>query len=564
MGEDRVASIEKTGEKYPILPRPASVAMRLSRMGSAHPTRLSFLRITLRRMQAENWRFERARFDLDVQGVGCAVYTLHGPERAYSLVAFSHDLPDDMRSDRVIATAWDATFALFDGVPTDADIDRLSRNVPLQEAGRVSSSELSLSRANRSVRLFGHVVAALAEGRQPDPAEVFRVGYLMRTTAVYGSGKFGAQDRSAIAARPEMAAPFQAEMMSVWLTKTFTIDLVNHLAAVRGGDRAARLSPEIARAIGVGNSTGLGMAPFLVRHPRLLHAWASAREEALARVRLSGQPSVAARAILARALSDARENAAQWQSGHPLQVAKLGCLRTDLESLNAYLATWPAPQDPTPWNTLWLWGEQTLSEEGQEALLSLILEPNGALVDDLETALSTEEGNAPPIDGGQTLADLRAEIETRYDWALAGDFTLPDAKARCWYVSAEKLEPRLGLRGTEIPPELEQPLGIAAMVRDAYTAICAAPPDTLVAQFLLHQPEHRMILRRIQMLRGRDYGEIRENLLAEDILPIDMMRYKLAFFGASRFDPRSDKWVRISLFAGLPLPDQIGTFDDHL
>ena len=58
-----------------------------------------------------------------------------------------HDLPDALRSDRVIATAWDATFALFDGIPTEADIDRLARNVPKQEAGRVSDRELSLSRA---------------------------------------------------------------------------------------------------------------------------------------------------------------------------------------------------------------------------------------------------------------------------------------------------------------------------------------------------------------------------------------------------------------------------------
>lgn len=559
-----MVSTGDTIEKAEIAPRPAAVAMRLSRMGSAHPTRLSFLRIMLRRMQAENWRFERARFDLDDRGVGTAVYTLHGPERSYSLVAFSHDLPDEMRSDRVIATAWDATFALFDGMPDQADIDRLARNVPLQEAGRVSASELSLSRANRSVRLFRHVVAALSKGRQPDTAEVFEVGYLMRTTAVYGSGKFGAQDRSAIRARPETMAPFQVEMMSVWLTKTFTIDLVNHLAAVRGGARAVSLAPEIARAIGVGNSTGLGMAPFLVRHPRLLHAWAAAREEALARVRRSGPPAPRERAILDGALEDARQNAAHWRSEHPLQIAKLAALRHDLAAIATYLATWPATGDATPWDTFWHWGTETLAEEGQEALLSLMLEPNGALVDDLESALSAEETSAAPIDGRQRISDLRAEIEERYDWALAEDFAAKGAKARCWYVSEEKLEPRLGLRDVEIPPDLEQPLGIAALVRGVYDAIRDADGDTLVADFLLRQPEHRMIVRRIQMLRGCDYGEIRANLLADHILPIDMMRYKLAFFGASRFDPRSDKWVRISLFAGLPLPDEIGHFDDGL
>lgn len=259
--------------------------MTLARMGAAHPTRLSFLRQLLRRMESEGWRFDRPLWDINAKGVGRAVYRAIGPVRTYSLVAFAHDLPDEMRSDRVIATAWDATFALFDGNPTREDIARLEANVPLQEAGRITPHELSLSRANRSVRLFAHVVDRLAQGEQPDPAEVAAVGYLMRTTAVYGAGKFGAADRSIIADRPEMAAPFQAEMLSVWLTRQFTTDLVEHLAASRGGERAARLDPATRRSLGVGNSTGLGMAPFLVRHPVLMNNWMRAREEALARVR---------------------------------------------------------------------------------------------------------------------------------------------------------------------------------------------------------------------------------------------------------------------------------------
>jgi hypothetical protein len=146
--------------------------MRMARMGSAHPTRLSFLRVVLRRMIAEGWRFDRPVWQIDAKGVGRAVYRAIGPERTYSLVAFAHDLPDHLRSDRVIATAWDATFALYDGTPDAADLDRLAANVPLQEAGRVSVKELALSRVNRSVRLFSHVVDHLSAGLQPDLAEI--------------------------------------------------------------------------------------------------------------------------------------------------------------------------------------------------------------------------------------------------------------------------------------------------------------------------------------------------------------------------------------------------------
>ena len=164
----------------------------------------------------------------------------------------------------MIAEAWDSTFALFDGVPTIADLDRLQEHVPVQEAGRMSIRELTLSRANRSVRLFRHAVDSLASGRQPDVGEIANVGYLMRTTAVYGSGKFGLADREVYCGRPELAAPFQAEMLTVWLIRAFSVDIVEHMAGLKGGDAAVRMSPEIRRRLGIGNSTGLGMAPFLL------------------------------------------------------------------------------------------------------------------------------------------------------------------------------------------------------------------------------------------------------------------------------------------------------------
>ncbi|NNG63950.1 hypothetical protein HKD51_20480, partial [Pseudomonas fragi] len=213
--------------------RPPSRVMKAARLGAFHQSRLSFMRQLLRRLKREQWQFQRTVWSIDGQGVGRAVYVARGPERAYSLVAFAHDLDPALRSDRVIATAWDATFALFDGVPDEVELQRLQANVPKQEAGRVSSRELCMARANRSVRLFDHVLQELAAGRQPDCAFVEQVGYLMRTTAVYGSGKFGAADRESVAARPELSAPFQAEMLTVFLIRAFSVDLVEHLAQVQ-------------------------------------------------------------------------------------------------------------------------------------------------------------------------------------------------------------------------------------------------------------------------------------------------------------------------------------------
>jgi len=182
--------------------------------------------------EGTRWRFDRPVFDIDANGVGVATYRARGAERSYTLVAFAHQLDDDKRSDRVIAEAWDSTFTLCDGEADEATIRRLADNVPRQEAGRISEDEMVLSRANKSVRLFAHVVDRLSAGMQPDKEMLDSVGYLVRTTAVYGSGKFGAADRARWGDRPEFTGSFQPELLAVWLIRTFSIDLAEHTGAM--------------------------------------------------------------------------------------------------------------------------------------------------------------------------------------------------------------------------------------------------------------------------------------------------------------------------------------------
>ncbi|MGR3591019.1 MAG: hypothetical protein ACU0B9_03370 [Limimaricola soesokkakensis] len=540
--------------------RPGATVMRLARMGSFHQSRLSFMRVLLRRLKSENWRFERRAFEIDGKGVGHAVYTMHGPERSYSLVAFAHDLPPEQRSDRVIATAWDTTFTLFDGLPSELDIERLSRNVPLQEAGRVTSSELTVSRANRSARLFDHVVYCLSRGAQPDAAQIDAVGYLMRTTAVYGSGKLGAADRESICDRPEFAAPFQAEMLTVFLIRGFVLDLVEHLAKVKGGERAATVDPALRRRFGIGNSTGLGMAPFLINHPILLNNWITARETALARVRalpvISPVEDEAFRTMLRRG----RRNIDEWHSEHPIQRGKIAELKADLDRLDAHVES-GALVGALPWDRLYRWAETALSLEGQELLVALMMEPYGALVDDLPMRMSADETAGFRIEGGMTVARLREILERDYAWALGIDWDRPEAQARAWYVSAEKLEPRLGERHLEPVAAYEQPLAPGRDAALLFEALKGEDADTRVADLLLRLPEHRHILRRVQIAARHPYAEIRDNTVGADVLPIDLLRAKLSFFGACHFDPRSDRWVRINMFRNAPFPHELAEIE---
>ena len=164
--------------------RDPKIIMKLSRLGSFHQSKLSFLRSFLK--EFKDWDYNRNLFELDENGYGKAVYSFSKKNRTYSLVCFANKINDEERSDRVIATKWDAAFVLYDGIPSKKDIERLELNVPKQEVGRLSYKELTLSRANKSVRLFDHVIQNLSKGKQPDKEFLKKVGYLYRTTAVYG------------------------------------------------------------------------------------------------------------------------------------------------------------------------------------------------------------------------------------------------------------------------------------------------------------------------------------------------------------------------------------------
>ncbi|MFN4141394.1 hypothetical protein [Aestuariivirga sp.] len=530
----------------------------LACMGAAHQHRLSFMRILLRRMKREGWSFARSLWELDGEGHGTAVYTAAGPERSYSLVAFSHDLDPAMRSDRVIATAWDATYALFDGVPSKADIERLRANVPLQEAGRVSASELSVSRTNRSVRLFDHVVARLSDGQQPDEALVDEVGYLMRTTAVYGSGKLGAADYDSVCERSELRAPFQAEMLSVYLTREFTLDLVEHIAAARSPGSAARLDPRIRRKFGVGNATGLGMAPFLVNHPMLLNAWFTVRETALMRVRALASASTRQKEEFGRLLARSLRGAASWRTADAVQSARIVVLAEDLGKLASRIAAHGLAEN-YPWDEIYRWADGNLSLEARELVASLLIEGHGDLVDDLEASYRADEAEGFRIDGSRPVRDVLMLLARNYRWAWDFDFGKPFEAARFWYTSEEKLEPRLGERWEEDGAALEQPLAIARDVQALGRALDGWAPSGRLAAFLMAHPEHRHVVRRIMLSEKAPYAEIRDNVISAGMRPIDILRFKLSCFGATRFDPRSDRWVRITMFQHAPCMDEIAT-----
>lgn len=323
---------------------------------------------------------------------------------------------------------------------------------------------------------------------------------------------------------------------------------------------AVQLEPRLRRRLGIGNSTGLGMAPFLINHPALIHAWILARETALARVRSLPSASAGEQAMFRDLLGRARLNAESWHSAHPIQQEKVAALLQDLSELEAHVNS-GVLDEAKPWNLLHEWAEAHLSLEGQEQLVSLMIEPYGEQVDHLAASMCADESAAFRIDGTMKIADLQAQTEAQYAWAMAIDFEDRKACAHVWYTSEEKLEPRLGERFEEDIEAYEQPLAPGRDAKRLLDALADWKPNQTIAEFLLMHPEHRHMVRRIQLIEKSPYGEIHDNTIDADVLPIDLLRCKLSFFGATRFDPRSDRWVRITMFQDAPYPEELAFMD---
>jgi len=538
--------------------RKPEFVMKLDRLGSFHQSKLSFLRSFIR--EFKDWKFETQEIDLDEKGFGHCVYVVSKDNKKYSLICFSNELDDNERSDRVIATKWDASFVLFDGVPMTNDIQRLKKNVPLQEQGRVTEKELCLSRANKSVRIFEHVVDLLSQGKQPDTKLLYDVGYLYRTTAVYGSGKFGLADRIKIQDRGELKGPFRLEMMLVFLARQFTFDMVNHVAKMRSPKSAVKLNDDIARNLGIGNSTGLGMAPFIVNHPALLNQWILSKEKALQAIRSIPVISEQEKEKFQSLLSTIQENIKLWKTDSDYQIKKNSQLIKDLKNFQNYFTNMNL--EKFFWNAVYEWAEKNMQAECCEFIVSLLMEIYPEIVEPLSYEMSIDEEDYFDFDSSRSIGDVCALIEKRYAWLIDIDFEKKNNIFNFWYYSKNKQEPRMSDRFNEDGAELELPLAIARDINKLYLELKNYSEKDQLSSYLFRNQEFRHVLRRIFICEKLPYSEIQDNTISKSLMPVDMLRLKLSFFGATRFDPRSDRWVRITMYQGAPLMKEIHQSDD--
>jgi len=540
--------------------------MELPRLGAFSSSRLSFARSLIRKMARQRWQVTQTRFDLDADGYGEVIYRIQTPQARYHVVIFSRYLDDALRSDRVIAEAWDLTFGLVEGDVEDDLMASLSENVPLQEAGRQHPNLLVISRANRSVRNFSSFVEQLSQGLQPADSLLKTAGYLYRTTAVYGNGKFGIADFARLKDNPDFRQPFSAQMTAVYVLRQFSIDQVEHIARNKCPG-AVPLSDELKRYVGIGNSTGLGMAPFLINHPLLINQWVHMRETALS----LAKQEVADEETQQRLL-DLMSRAIQSLQECDIENDDQRLKNDDVVSELSMAAVWldQVSAEPDLWLQLTDWAEAAFTVETQELINTLLIEIYPDHADGLEDHMAAEESLDLVPD--MPLIQLKQLIETYLDWALQVDLTSSDERYWFWYRSIEKEEPRLGIRGVDEGEEKELSIAIGPRIQRIHTTLDShlqQDPTALTIDFLMANPRDSDIVRRIQTMAGSAYGEIRANLWHREMKPMHLLRAKLSFLGAQRFDPKGDRWVRVTFFQGAPLiselnaePVDLVDFDD--
>jgi hypothetical protein len=191
------------------------------------------------------------------------------------------------------------------------------------------------------------------------------------------------------------------------------------------------------------------------------------------------------------------------------------------------------------------------------------MEPYNDIIEPLVAKMSADEDKYFNIPTNRTTNELKDIIETRYSNILKINFDQKENHQNFWFISKNKEEPRLADRFEEHGSELEQPLAIARDIKKLHEKLLSEKDNLTIAQFLTINSELRHVIRRAFIIEKFPYAEIQDNTISKNIVPIDMLRLKLSFFGALKFDPRSDKWLRICMFQGAPLPNELKNYDEQ-
>jgi hypothetical protein len=305
------------------------------------------------------------------------------------------------------------------------------------------------------------------------------------------------------------------------------------------------------------------MAPFIVNHPTLLNNWILSRETALKKIREIKIVKKEESELFKDCVKQSLKNITTWNTDSEYQQKKIKSLLKDVQKFIKFIENDFDFKTEYPFNEIYLWLEKNTCDECIEYIVSIMMEPYDNITKPLVANMSSDEDKYFNIPTDRTIQELKLIIQSRYPNILDINFDKKENNENFWFISKNKEEPRLANRFEEHGSELEQPLAIARDIKKLYQKLLSEKNDITIAQFLSKNSELRHVVRRAFIIEKFPYAEIQDNTIGKNIIPIDMLRLKLSFFGALKFDPRSDKWLRICMFQGAPLPSELKTYDEQ-
>ncbi len=545
--------------------RPPDLCMTPVAMSAMKSTRTSFARVLARHMIRDRWRIVGREFNCDAEGDGRAIYDISiGAHRlTYIARMFRWDGVEKVgrRSDGAYR---DMCGAIFVGTPDERRIAEEFAVLETRDAdtARSRGDVTGWTPANRSVRFFDHVVDQLAAGQQPDPAVIGSgAGYLLRNGGYLGSGRYGTLSVEGYPAGHPLSHPFFGDLFGLLLVRQVSIDMVEAIAAARSPN-AVRLTPEIARYIGVGNSSGQGMCVALQRWPHWVATWMVVRELSLAYAKAQPVASQAPRmlALLDRAI----DYYASVQVPNDELIVPHHVIVTNLTSIRDWVADVPRVGPAMVWGTLAARATAAVDAETAEQFHALLIECYPEFADAAADYLPIGAARVRDVQPEMSVAVLRRLLHDGYGWALRMDLGNSEARRHFWYHSADNGEQRRGDRGVDPHEEFESFIDHVGMTQRLAALLTAYDDDAPVAEIIADQPDIAYAISRVQYLAGLPYSEIRGNLGSADFLPSQLIRFFLACLGMECGNPLSIRYVRGVFFQGMRLPHEIaaGTQDD--
>ena len=543
--------------------RSATLMMRPERLAALQPSRISATRRFIKQLIEERWSFNKISFDIKADGAGEALYQIEAPGNwIFSVPILSFKPTQKGRTLRIIGAAWDMMGAMVEGRISEADFETFRQEAPKLYHGRATPDTLTWFRANRSTRFFDDSVAALAAGSQPDAEKLWNAGYAMRNSGVNGNGTFGTRTFRTLESDHPLRGSLVAEMLSAYMMRVFSIDLMNHLACEAGGITAVQLNPAMSRYLGVGNASAMGLMHFTSNWPKLINRWMLLREKCIERAKmldLNAEPKLLDRLItLTERLIIYRDEDKtpyiRYPSG-PKLATELCCVHKDLCSLRSHLEV-GVLEDPAPLIGFCASIEERFHPHTTETLLSLLIDLVPDYADQqIRTLTINEEVVGVPEMGAGELQEL---IRVEYAWVFKMNLDAPEAQHFIWYKSRNAEEPRRGPR-TDIDEKHELVLDVPRQVVELDAALVAAPSGQSVSRFLIENPDLRKIVTRVQSLNGLPYHTPHADIMHRDFVPTHIT--KLLNSGLHGLDKTVEVGHHLCgvLFQGAPLPDEIAS-----